>query len=81
MTEIKIDKPTKYADSNLFEQTTGFAFLQRGNDYFLIGDATEEELKAAFATHNPTPPAEPTIAEKFASVGLSIDDLKIALGL
>lgn len=31
---------------------------------------------------NPTPAkAEPTIAEKLASVGLSVDDLKAALGL
>ena len=31
---------------------------------------------------NPTPPkAEPTIAEKLAIVGLSIDDLKAALGV
>ena len=31
---------------------------------------------------NPTPPkAEPTIAEKLATVGLSIDDLKAALGV
>lgn len=30
---------------------------------------------------NPTPKHEVTIAEKLASVGLSIDDLKAALGL
>jgi hypothetical protein len=31
---------------------------------------------------NPTQPkAEPTIAEKLASVGLSVDDLKVALGI
>ena len=79
--EIKINKPTKYADSFLFEKETGFSYYQRGEDFFLSGNATEEELKVAFATHNPTPPAEPTIAEKLASVGLSIDDLKVALGL
>jgi hypothetical protein len=31
--------------------------------------------------HTPQPKPEPTIAEKLASVGLSIDDLKTALGL
>jgi hypothetical protein len=30
---------------------------------------------------NPTPKHEVTIAEKLASVGLSVDDLKAALGL
>jgi len=79
--ELKINKPTKYADGFLFEQETGFLYFQRGDDFFLAGNATEEELKAAFAAHNPTPPAEPTITEKLASVGLSVDDLKAALGL
>lgn len=79
--EIKIEKPTKYANSYDFERDTGYAFIQRGNDHFLIGDATEAELLAAFAAHNPTSPAEPTVNEKLASVGLSIDDLKVALGI
>ena len=41
--------------------------------------ATLEQVQAEIA--NPTPKPEPTIAEKLASVGLSIDDLKTALGL
>jgi hypothetical protein len=40
---------------------------------------TLEQVKAEIA--NPTPKPELTIAEKLASVGLSIDDLKVALGL
>jgi hypothetical protein len=40
---------------------------------------TEAEIKAAIA--NPLPDQEPTIADKLASVGLSVDDLKAALGL
>lgn len=79
--EIKINKPTKYADSSLFNLETGFGYFQRDNEFYLAGDATEEELLAAFEAHNPTPPAEPTITEKLASVGLSVDELKSALGL
>lgn len=79
--EIKINKPTKYADSFIFQDQTGYAFYQLGDDFYLSGDATEAELLAAFEAHNPTPPSEPTIVEKLASVGLSIDDLKAALGL
>ncbi len=79
--EIKIDKPTKYADSFLFQQETGYAYYQSGNDFYLAGNATEAELLAAFAAHNPPAPTEPTVAEKLASVGLSVDDLKAALGL
>lgn len=79
--EIKIAKPTKYADSNLFEQETGYAFIQRDEEFFLIGDASEKELIDAFAAHNPSAPIDQTIDEKLASVGLSINDLKSALGL
>ena len=43
-------------------------------------DATEAELLAAINAHQAVF-AEPTIEEKLASVGLSIDDLKVALGL
>ena len=40
---------------------------------------TEAEIKAAIA--NPLPEPEPTIADKLASVGLSVTDLKAALGI
>lgn len=79
--EIKIDKPTKYADSFIFRKETGFEYYVNGNDHFLNGDATKQELLAAFDDHNPSAPAEASISEKLVSVGLSIDDLKIALGI
>lgn len=40
---------------------------------------TLAEVEAEIA--NPTPLPEPTIDEKLASVGLSVNDLKAALGL
>jgi hypothetical protein len=40
---------------------------------------TKAQIEAAIA--NPLPEPEPTVADKLASVGLSIDDLKAALGL
>jgi hypothetical protein len=43
-------------------------------------DATEAELKAALDAHVANWP-QATVAEKLASVGLSIDDLKAALGV
>jgi hypothetical protein len=42
---------------------------------------TEAELEAAIAAHVAVPTPEPTLDEKLASVGLSIADLKTALGL
>ncbi len=38
---------------------------------------TEAEIEAAIA--NPLPEPEPTIADKLASVGLSLDELKAAI--
>jgi len=49
-----------------------------------IGFETDNELAGAaiVASHNGTTVApEPTVSDKLASVGLSIDDLKAALGL
>lgn len=43
-------------------------------------DVTEEELETAIATHIALPELKPTIADKLASVGLSIEELKAALG-
>jgi hypothetical protein len=40
---------------------------------------TKEAIENAIA--NPLPEAEPTVADKLAWVGLSLDDLKSALGL
>ena len=44
-------------------------------------DVTESALEAAIAAHIALPDPEPTVAEKLASVGLSVADLKTALGL
>lgn len=42
---------------------------------------TEAQLEAAIAVHVAAPIAEPSLDEKLATVGLSINDLKAALGL
>jgi poly-gamma-glutamate capsule biosynthesis protein CapA/YwtB (metallophosphatase superfamily) len=47
-----------------------------------ILESDKEKAVSIVAAHNGTTVApEPTIAEKLASVGLSVDDLKTALGL
>jgi len=42
---------------------------------------TEAQLRSAIDAHVAAEDPQPTITEKLASVGLSIDDLKAALGL
>jgi hypothetical protein len=54
----------------------------QGNLLLDIASADEAKCKAIVVAHNGTIVApEPTVADKLASVGLSIDDLKAALGV
>lgn len=61
-------------------------FVWRGNDFAEIEWLDTEQTKPTLAEveaeiANPTPTPELTVAEKLAFVGLSIDDLKAALGV
>lgn len=53
----------------------------REDKLVIVGDLTKAEAAAGLKAHKEKPKVEPTIAEKLASVGLSIDDLKVALGI
>jgi hypothetical protein len=44
-------------------------------------DVTEEQLEAAIASHVALAEPEATVADKLARVGLSVDEIKAALGL
>ena len=73
--------------------TKALSVLRPKAEWSLLGDDYENiqwldtnqtkptlaEVEAEIA--NPTPLPEPTVSQKLESVGLSIDDLKIALGL
>lgn len=52
------------------------------NDKLIIaGDLTKAAAEKGLSNHKPVAVAAPTVVEKLESVGLSIDDLKAALGL
>lgn len=58
----------------------------RGDDYSNLEWLDAEQTQPSWAEveaeiNNPTPTPEPTIEDKLASVGLSLPDLKSALGL
>ena len=53
-----------------------------GNLWLNIADKDEAKAQVVVDAHNGTTVApEPTIADKLASAGLNLDDLKVALGL
>jgi hypothetical protein len=79
--EHKVSNPNKPVNSAIFYEQTGCTLFIRDEDWFISGEVTREQALALLDAHNPPTPVEPTVAEKLASVDLSIDDLKAALGL
>ena len=71
----------KYTNSLIFKNETNCDLYICDGVYYVAGCETQDQADDLIAAHNPTPAAEPTIADKLNSVGLSIDDLKSALGL
>jgi hypothetical protein len=64
----------------------GAQWVLKGNDYANLDWLDENQTAPSWAEveaeiNNPTPIPEPTIEDKLASVGLSLPDLKAALGL
>ena len=79
--EHKVKNPNKPTNSDVFKEETGCDLFAREDGFYVSGDITAEQAQALIDAHNPPAPVEPTIGEKLASVGLSVNDLKAALGL
>jgi len=85
---IKFEKPLNLNGSELLAElkavgivVAGLPLIDGNGDFWLdISAKDETKAKPIVAAHNGTTKApEPTIAEKLASVGLSIDELRSAL--
>jgi hypothetical protein len=80
MNIYKISTPNKIVNSQVFNEETGcYAYIEH-DQWYVAGADSQEHAESLIANHSFTP-TEPTIADKLASVGLSINDLKAALGL
>lgn len=79
--EFIVEAKNKYINSLIFKEETGCELYLRDDVLYVSGAKSQKEADDLLAAHNPTPTPEPTVAEKLASVGLNLDDLKIALGL
>jgi hypothetical protein len=75
------DLPNKPTNSIIFKEATGWELFIENDKLCVGGDCTKEQARAALDAHNPPAPTEPTVADKLESVGLSLNDLKAALGI
>ena len=75
------DIPNKNLNTDLFFQDTGWNLYIVEGQLCISGDCTKKQAQDALDAHNPPAPTEPTVEEKLASVGLTLPDLKTALGL
>ena len=87
---IKFNKPKNLNGAELLQQlnNNGVEITQPplidGNGDFWLDIAVKDEAKAqtVVEAHNGTTVApEPTVADKLANAGLTVEDLKAALGL
>ena len=88
---IKFDLPTNFNGEQFCEELKNASIsIENKTDLYATSDGvlwlnieTKDTQKAqdVLNAHIPQPVAEPTVAEKLASVGLNLDDLKAALGL
>lgn len=87
---IKFQKPVNLNGAELIEEikvadikVIGHPYVDTNRDLWLdIKESDFDIVAGIVANHNGTMIApEPTIEDKLASVGLSLDDLKVALGL
>lgn len=72
--------PAKINGDQLQSELGAESVYLADKDLVIKSDKTKAEIESIIAAHNPTPIAEPTVADKLASVGLSIEELKAALG-
>lgn len=75
-----VELPAQGINSEVFRNETGWDLVVRDGVITVVGDCTKEQALLAIKNHDPKV-AEPTLEQKLAYVGLSIDDLKAALGL
>ena len=81
MSELTFPIPAQLNGEQLCKELNAELVYINGDLLYIVGDLTKEQAAAGIAAHKPIPIPEPTIADKLASVGLSVADLKTALGL
>ena len=73
--------PTELNGEQLCQELNAEKVYIAGSTLNIVGNLTQAQAAAGIANHIPAPIVEATVADKLASVGLSVTDLKEALGL
>lgn len=81
MNEIYLAYTKAINSQQLSAELGGVSVVLVDDKLRFVGDIDEATAKAALEAHIPAPIPQATIADKLASVGLNLDDLKEALGL
>jgi hypothetical protein len=76
----EITKPNKSVNSQIFFEEFGCSLFIENDKWFVSGAESQAQADAFIEAHSVPKPQQPTVAEKLASVGLSIEELKAALG-
>jgi hypothetical protein len=73
---------SKELNGDQLQNEIGAANLYAFEDKLIIdSDKSEDQVKAIIANHKPTPKPLPTLVEKLAAAGISLEELKAALGV
>lgn len=78
MTIHEFPMPADVNGEQLKKEIGAESVYQIENKLFIVGNFSKEVATKGLEAHTPL---KPTIHDKLASVGLSIDDLKAALGV
>jgi len=81
MNTYKLPIPAQLNGDQLQAEIGALSVRVNGNDLIIDSDKTEAEVLSLVAAHIPAPFVEPTVADKLAAAGLTLDELKTALGL
>jgi hypothetical protein len=80
--QIKINKPTKYVDSMLFQEESGLSLFIENGAWFINGAENENEALTALENHNPINSALQATNDKaalLAKLGITADEAKLLL--
>ena len=80
MNTYEFNIPQELNGDQLQIEVDAYSVRVIGDKLIIDSNKTQEEVEALVNAHIPAPVTPPTIAEKLASVGLSIEELKAALG-